>query len=536
MNSIVTDDDVNGFAGDQPEALLAALRAIHAKGRDPKDASTMLGPSAAPLVDAVPPAAGKRDIALEGDRPLVVDVDGTLIKSDLLLESLLALLSTKPRAVLGAVAVLPRGRAAIKAYIAREAALRVETLPLNAELIAILRKERAKGRKIYLASGSDRRYVEALSQHLRLFDGVFASDGKSNLSGKAKAMALCEAFGEGGFDYAGNARPDREVWERAHDVLMVNTTWGLRRRLRRRFPEAQEMGSRRLRLMDYVRACRVHQWLKNLLILIPALAAHQIDPVSALTLLVAFLSFSTFASGSYLINDLLDLGNDRQHPVKRSRPFASGAIPLSHGPLFVAALLATACALAHYLPSTFTALLLGYGVLTLTYSLWLKRKMMVDVLMLACLYGMRLVAGGVAVAVPLSPWLVAFSIFLFLSLAIIKRCTELIACFESGRGDPSGRGYQLRDLPVLEAMAAASGYVAVMVFAFYINSPAVMVLYHSPERLWLICVILIYWIGRMVVLTHRGRMHTDPIVFAATDRVSLVSAAAVAAVVVAASV
>ncbi|MGH6799315.1 MAG: UbiA family prenyltransferase, partial [Roseiarcus sp.] len=235
----------------------------------------------------------------------------------------------------------------------------------------------------------------------------------------------------------------------------------------------------------------------------------------------------------YVLNDLADLGNDRRHPSKRHRPLASGAVPLLHGLVLAPAVLAAAIGLALPLPIEFITSLGAYFALTLAYSLWLKRAMPLDVVMLACLYGARLYAGGVAVAVPLSPWLAAFSIFMFLSLAVIKRCTELIGHIEKGKGDPAGRGYTLHDLSVLEAMAAASGYVAVMVFALYISSPAVVALYSHPGRLWLICIGLIYWITRMLILTHRGEMHDDPVVFAAKDRASLISAAFIASVVLA---
>ena len=469
----------------------------------------------------------------DASRPLVVDLDGTLLRTDSLVESALSLLFRQPLCAPGAIKAFLDGKAALKAYLAETAAIELSTMPLNDEFHALLVEEKAKGRKIYLASASDRRHVEQLADRVGLFDGVFASDGKTNLAGPAKAAALCEAFGEGRFDYAGNAMVDIEVWDKAHDVLVVNATPRVLRAVRERFPGARAVGGRSFRPIDYIAALRVHQWLKNLLIFVPALAAHQVGPGAILALLAAFLSFSLCASSAYLVNDLIDLRSDRDHPSKRDRPLASGAVPLVHGVLLVPVLLLAATALAAFLPIEFIAILAAYYALTLAYSLWLKRKMTIDVLVLACLYGMRLMAGGAAVAVPLSPWLGAFSIFLFLSLAIVKRCTELVDRIENGKGDPTGRGYQLRDLPILEAMAAAGGYVAVMVFALYINSPAVVALYGSPDRLWLICVFLIYWISRILVLTHRGEMHDDPIVFAATDRWSLVSAALIGAIVLA---
>ena len=475
---------------------------------------------------------------VRSDRPLVVEADRALIKSDLLIEAAFSLLSRRPVRGLRALAALWRGRAALKARIAAEAPLGsaplgLDLVPLDQELVALLRRAKANGRKIYLASSVDRRWLEPLVERLGLFDGVFAGDGTTALSGPAMAEALRAAFGDGGFDYAGNADTDREIWRRARGVVVVGATAHALREVRKRFPGTETLGVRRVSLVEYVHALRVHQWLKNLLIPVPALAAHQFGPLTIGPLLLAFFAFSFFASSAYLLNDLFDLSNDRRHAIKRQRPFAAGTIPLAHGMWISLALLATAVTLALFLPARFMALLAGYYVLTLAYSLWLKRDMMVDVLLLACLYGMRLVAGGAAVLVPLSPWLIAFSIFLFLSLAIVKRCTELAGGFEAGHDAPSGRGYQLRDLPVLEAMALASGYVAALVFALYINSPPVIGLYRSPELLWLICVVLIHWISRIVILTHRGEMHSDPIVFAATDPGSLISAVAIGAVIVA---
>lgn len=456
------------------------------------------------------------------ERPLVVDLDGTLIKSDLLIESFFALLSTRPLSALRAVAALRHGKAALKAAIAAETSFDFHSLPFNEELLALLRAEKAKGRPLYLASAADQAPVEAVAGSLGLFHGIFASDGRTNLSGAVKAARLAEAFGIGGFDYAGNARADMAVWEKARGVLVVGASAALHRDAAARFAKIRILDPCRPKLRDYLRALRVHQWLKNLLIFVPAAAAHRFDLAAAAPLLLAFLSFSLCASSAYLVNDLLDLHNDRAHSTKRDRPLAACRVPLLHAILMAPVLLGAGAALALAAPRDFALLLGGYYVLTMAYSLWLKRKVTIDVLTLACLYGLRLIGGSLVLGVPLSPWFVAFSIFLFLSLAIVKRCIEVIDRIEKGKGDPAGRGYILRDLPMLEAMAAASAYVAVMVFAFYINSPAVTELYRNPVYLWAICLVLFYWISRILLMTHRGEMHDDPVVFAASDPKSLV--------------
>jgi 4-hydroxybenzoate polyprenyltransferase/phosphoserine phosphatase len=473
------------------------------------------------------------EIEAAAERPLVVDLDGTLIRTDLLVESWFALLSAKPWRLPAAVAALARGRAAFKAALAAEVTLDIARLPFNEELLALLRAEHTRGRRIYLASAADARFVAAVADELRLFDGVFASDGTTNLKGAAKARVLCDAFGAHGFDYAGNALSDLDVWQAAGGVVAVNASPALLRTVAQRFPDARIVAPQTHAARDYIRALRPHQWLKNLLLLVPGFAAHRFDAGMIAACAIAWASFSLCASSVYLLNDLLDLRHDRQHRSKRHRPFASGRLDMRHGVAMGAAALLGAVAIGLLLPLPFLGVLACYAALTLAYSLALKRQPILDVIVLAALYGIRIVAGGAAVAVALSPWLLAFSVFFFLCLALVKRSTELIERMGRGAVDPPGRGYRLTDLSVLQTMAGASGYVAVLVFILYINSPAVAGVYADAERLWAIPAILLYWVSRVLILTHRGEMHDDPVVFAARDRASLICAALIALVVVA---
>lgn len=477
-----------------------------------------------------PPGPERTGAPQHALRPLVVDLDGTLLNTDLLLEAFFSLVAANPLAALRALGALAQGKAAFKARLAAESVIEIATLPVNAEVLAFIRERKALGHKVYLASASDRIHVEALATHLGLFDGVFYSDGSVNLGGARKAKVLCDAFGHKGFDYIGNAKVDVAVWRHSGEVLLANVSPGLSRSVQRWAPEARAVAAHRPSARDYAKALRLHQWLKNLLIFVPAIAAHLFG-APLLSALIAFFSFSLCASSVYLLNDLLDLKSDREHRTKSRRAFASGKIPLVQGIVLVPVLLAGAASLAALLPLRFAIVLAGYYVLTLAYSFWLKRQMLVDVVTLACLYGVRLLAGGAAVGVTLSPWLGALSVFLFLSLALIKRCTELGERQRAGRGDPPGRGYRLADLSALQSMAAASGYLSILVLALYFNSPAVVALYSWPNRMWLICVLALYWISRVLLLSHRGDMHDDPVVFAATDRVSLLTAVAVGAVV-----
>jgi 4-hydroxybenzoate polyprenyltransferase len=457
--------------------------------------------------------------------PLVVDLDGTLIRSDILLESFLGLLSQDPLQAVLAIGGLRHGRAELKGRLAESGIVEAERLPINTDVLKFLKAERENGRKIYLASASDRRDAQRVAEHLQLFDGVFGSEGGINLSGSTKALRLCEEFGESGFDYIGDAKIDEAVWRKARRVYIANARKKHLTNVRAWAPEAEALGLRKTHFWEYIRTLRPHQWLKNLLVFVPTLAAHEFMNVAGVSL-IAFLSFCFCASSVYILNDLLDLRSDRTHSRKRTRPFAAGKVPIIHGVLIFPVLLFCSFGISLFLPIEFIGVLLTYYVMTCAYSFFLKKKMMIDVIALACLYGCRLWAGAVAAQLVLSPWLIAFAIFIFLCLALVKRCSELIDHIQGAKGEPLGRGYRLADLPALQSMAAASGYISILILALYFNSEAVLVLYSHPGRLWIICVILLFWVSRTLLLTHRGEMHDDPVVFATMDRVSLVAAMA----------
>jgi len=465
--------------------------------------------------------------------PLVVDLDGTLIKSDLLVESFFVLLTLNPVAAARAVGALVHGKAAMKARIADEAILELHNLPFDAAVLAYLRAEKAKGRRLYLASATDRRIVRGVAEHVGGFDGAFGSDGTVNLSGPRKADLLCREFGEHGFDYIGNADADIAVWNRCATPIAANASPALLRRLGRRYPGLRVIDGERPRVRSYLRALRAHQWLKNLLVFVPMLAGHVLTLEALALAVLAFGAFSLCASSAYLLNDLLDLTNDRNHATKRHRPMASGTVPILHGVALIPLLLGSALGLAGGVSIGFLGVLGLYYLCTLAYSLVIKRWLLLDVITLSMLYTLRIFAGGIAVAVPISPWLMGLSIFLFLCLAIVKRYTELESCARQGREMPLGRAYKVADAPMLGSLAAASGYGAVVVLALYINNPDVHALYRTPQYLWLVCLLLLYWISRVLMLAHRGEMHDDPVIFAVKDRISLLTGAAVLAVVMA---
>ncbi|WP_367345025.1 UbiA family prenyltransferase [Stenotrophomonas bentonitica] len=455
------------------------------------------------------------------NRALCVDLDGTLLRSDILYESLLALLARNPLYLFVIPFWLLGGKAAVKRQLASRVRLPAETLPYDERVLELLRTTAQRPR--VLCTASDQLLVQPIADHLGLFEEVIASDGHTNLSGRNKGKALVERFGERGFDYMGNGRVDLDVWARASGAIVVNNGERLVRDAARHAEVLAHLPSQNGGVITWIKALRIYQWLKNLLVLVPLLTAHRfLDPVAVVDAGIAFLAFGLCASGVYLLNDLLDLTPDRMHPRKRKRPFAAGTLPLLHGLLMAPLLTMLGFALAWLCSPAFAGVLLCYYVMTLAYSLKLKRIVMIDVVLLAALYTVRIIGGAVAIGSELSFWLLAFSMFVFLSLAMLKRYTELAAAMASGKEMAIGRGYAVADLPLVQSLGAAAGYIGVLVFALYINSPESMELYSNPRVLWLLCPILLYWISRMWIVSHRGDMEDDPIVFAAMDRGSQV--------------
>lgn len=466
-----------------------------------------------------------------GPGVLVVDLDGTLIRSDMLDETFWAGVARDWRVLPRALAAAAGGRAALKARLAAMARPDPASLPYRPEVLALIDGWRAAGGRVVLATAADAGAAEAVAAHLGLFDAVHASDGAVNLKGPAKADLLDRTYGAGGYTYAGDSAADLAVWSRAGAAVTVGAGAGLRARAEALRPGARHLAPAAPPWGAALRALRPHQWLKNVLVFLPILAAHRFDAATLGLGLAAFVAFCLVASSVYLLNDLLDLAADRAHPRKRMRPLASGALPLRIGAGLVPLLLLAGLAVALALGPLFLASLAAYYALTVAYSLSLKRKALVDVAVLGMLYALRVVAGGAAAGIELSVWLVAFSVFLFFALATVKRQAELIDLAQRGGERASGRGYGVADLPVVTQMATASGFVAVLVLMLYVNDAEVAQRYGTPELLWGVALVTLYWVARMVLLASRGQMHDDPVVFAARDRVSLVCGAVVAALV-----
>ncbi len=464
-------------------------------------------------------------------QPLVVDLDGTLIHTDMLHESALKVMRDSPWDILRIPIWLSRGKAVLKQQLAHRADFDPKCLPYNNEFLAWLKQEKAEGRMLILCTASDRSIAVSIAEHLAIFDEVMASDGLANLAGNHKAEVLEQRFGRAGFDYAGNSIADLVVWQRARRAIVVNASVDIVKKTGSFCQIEQVFPAKKLGLASLRRVLRAHQWLKNLLLFAPIFAAHQLTNTDAwASLVLAFLSYSLCASSVYIANDLLDLESDRLHPRKRNRPFASGQVHVWIGVVLAPVLLFISLGLGYYVGGSFLSLLVFYFVLTSAYSWWLKRVVLLDCLTLAMLYTLRIVAGAAAMNNILSFWLLAFSVFLFLSLAFVKRYAELEVQLLSGNEKVHGRGYLTSDAPLIQTLGVTSGYASVLVLALYLNSDAVVKLYQTPKLIWGVVPVMLFWISWMWMQAHRGKMHDDPLIFALKDKASLLAGVAFAVV------
>ena len=460
---------------------------------------------------------------LDGAVPLIVDVDGSLLRTDLLWEGLVQA-ALDPSCLWGLLQALRGGKARVKAYVQKQAPSVAATLPLDARVLSLIERRGAAGCPVGLVSGADETHLEPLRQRV---GATFAwgSDGTINLTGQAKLGRIQAHFAP--FDYVGNGLADIPIWAKARRAYAVNagpiTLW----RARRVRPDLIVLGTARASGRAALRSLRPHQWAKNLLLLLPAVAAHLSWSVAlGVQILAGFVAFSLVASLVYILNDLIDLPHDRRHATKRLRPLAAGELSIPGGLGLVAGLALASGALASQLPDGFRRMLLIYLVLTLGYSCAVKRWALLDVITLATLYTMRVVAGAALAEVPVTRWFLAFSVFFFLSLALVKRVVELRESSAGGAGPLAGRGYVVQDVPVLTGLGMASITASALVYCLYITGEEARLLYSRPDLLWAGLPILLYWQARAWLLTGRQAMHEDPVVFAMRDRVSHLAFAA----------
>jgi 4-hydroxybenzoate polyprenyltransferase/phosphoserine phosphatase len=449
---------------------------------------------------------------------LAVDVDGTLLRTDLLHESVFALLRVNMFYLFLLPVWLLQGRAYLKQMIADRVRISAESLPYREDFLAFLRAERARGCELWLATASNVRFANDIAAYLGFFSGALGSTATDNLKGTRKLEHIQAQLNGRSFAYAGNSAVDLPIWQAAAGAILVDVPDAVRRKAEQQANVVRVFDEQGSKLRALLRAARLHQWMKNLLVFLPLVLAHRLtDGTSLQQAVLAFIAFSLCASSVYILNDLLDLAADRQHPSKRFRPFAAGDLPITNGVLAMSLLLLASLSLALLLPPLFLAVLILYYCCTLAYSVVLKETLLIDALMLASLYTLRLIAGAAAIEVRPSFWLLAFSMFLFLSLAFVKRYSELHVKAAEGKVALTGRAYQTLDMENIAQSGIASGYLAVLVMALYINSSAVVEQYARPEALWLLCPIMLYWISRVWLLARRGEMHDDPVVFAIRD-------------------
>jgi 4-hydroxybenzoate polyprenyltransferase len=467
-------------------------------------------------------------------RPLCVDLDGTLIATDALWESIVLLAKARPLLLPAVPLWAFSGLARMKRRIAEIVIPDAPTLPYRAEVLAYLEKEKAAGRSIALVTASDQKVADAVGAHLGIFDEVRGSDGETNLKGEDKRRYLVDRFGEGAFDYAGDSRSDLDVWKSAGRALAVSAG---KSTLALAGPKVEEIVPRAaIEWRLVLKALRPHQWLKNSLLFVAVLLAHKYTDVGVMSKAFAgFCAFSLIASSVYVLNDLLDLEADRVHRTKRNRPFASGRLSIPLGLVMSVTVATAGLAIGVLLTAPlFVMALGGYLALTTAYSVYLKRKLIVDVLTLAGLFTYRVIAGGVAADVLVSFWLLGFSMFFFTGLAFVKRYSEVVAILEKGDQRVPGRNYWVQDLDIIKSVGPTCGLMAVVIFCLYINSPKVLELYPRPEALWLIAPVLLYWITRIWFLAARNQLDDDPVVFALRDKISHLAAIVTGACILAA--
>lgn len=484
--------------------------------------------SLTPEVAVTPEVAESADNCRINDRlPLYVDVDGTLIYTDLLYESVPLLIKRNLLYGFMCLVWLIGGRSRLKAEIAARVNLDPALLTYNDEFLTYLRQEHLAGRRLVLASASNQKPVRQIADHLGLFDSVIASDAMVNLKAGAKLQVILAHCKGSGFAYAGNSAADLPIWERANEIIVVNASPSVLAKASALRAPSLTITQRPVGRRTVARALRLHQWAKNALLFVPLIAAHDLSTGKWLATLAAFVAFGLCASATYVINDLLDLTSDRAHPRKRDRPFAASTLSIPFGVALVAVLLPLSMWMAVHVSMMFLGWLLLYIAVTLVYSVHLKRLAIIDTLVLALLYTHRILAGGIASTVIISNWLLTVSFFMFLSLALAKRCTELEFMNDAGGDSLAGRGYRTTDLPYLISMGISSGFVAVMVLALYIDSQAGGILYPQAEVLWLLLPVMLFWIMRLWIKISRMEIYDDPLLFAITDPASWVVAVSV---------
>ena len=456
--------------------------------------------------------------------PLVVDLDGTLTLTDTLFESFILFIKKNPFLnIFLTFFWLFQGKAKLKDMISKHVEIRSNLLPYNLAFLEWLNLQHSTGRKLVLCSAANHKIANQVADHFQIFDEVHSSTSTHNLSGQNKTLLLESLYGEYGYIYAGNSFDDLNVWKKAGESVIVNASLKVTNALKKITTSYIEFPRQKLRIRHFIKLLRLHQWAKNILIFLPLLAAHKLYDFENITLLlVAFVAMGLCASSTYMLNDIFDLESDRLHPRKRFRPFASGDIPIEFA-LLIFFIYPASIFIASFVGKGFVYILLLYTLITLAYSFYLKSIVILDCIVLAALYTIRIIAGAVVIDNDISFWLLSFSVLLFFSLSFLKRYAEILSIKDSGKIDLHGRGYLSSDSPLILSLGTSSGLGSIVVMMLYLNSPEILELYNNTILLWCTIPVLLFWISHIWFQTHRGNMHDDPVIFAVTDKISIAS-------------
>lgn len=455
------------------------------------------------------------------NRPLIVDLDGTLIKTDMLFEGILVLLKKNILYFFVIFYWALYGKQTLKYKLAEIVTPNIDKLPKNIDFINFLKKQKKEGRKLVLATASTVKYANLYSEHLNLFDEILASDEKTNLKGKKKLEIIKETYSD--FDYAGDSMADEVIFSHATEFHLVNSNKKLIKKLQHK-SNITVWGCSASSISDWITQLRIYQWIKNVLLFVPLFVTHQhINTDSAISTFLGFISFSVIASSTYILNDMIDINTDRNHPRKCNRPLASGKISIKHGIFGGAVLFLLGITISATISSNFLLIICTYLATTLAYTFHLKTYVLIDTIILAGLYTLRIIAGAILIKVELSFWLLAFSMFTFFSLALVKRCSEIHFVATEGKLSTKGRDYNTSDYDLLQSFGASSSLMSLLMLMFYIEDSFQQNFYNEPQLLWLILPAFAYFFMRIWLKTTRSEMHDDPIVFALKDKGTLIT-------------
>ncbi|MEZ4820426.1 MAG: UbiA family prenyltransferase [Bdellovibrionota bacterium] len=457
--------------------------------------------------------------------PLCVDLDGTLIKTDLLIESIVIFLKQSPWKGFYLLLWLFRGKSYLKYQLSIHVVLRPDLLPYHQDVLELIKTRRMQGGKAFLCSASNESVVEQVAQYLGVFNGVYGSSKTLNVKAKVKADQLVKTFGEKKFDYVGNEACDYEVFKKAQHAFFVTDSRSKERKIAVKGIVFEKVFYLNHHVKMYIKLLRVHHWAKNVLVFLPILLSHQItNPVLFGKAFLSFILISLLASGTYVLNDILDLDADRSHRIKKNRPLAIGAISLVKGAAIACLLTLLSGLGGFFFAPKILIFLVSYFVVTVSYSLWCKKIVMLDVLILAFLHTVRIIMGAVVIGETVSEWLFSFSIFLFCSLGFVKRYSEIYhkerSAISQENTQVPGRGYIYGDLYVIQMLGIGLGGCSILIFVLYISSETVKNLYQVNYWLWLVAPVLLYWLGRLWILTSRGEVNEDPILFSIKDKMN----------------